>query len=64
MGRAPVGTTHKKCQGFNVLTAIDGDRIVKQHSEILKQERFIHSTQAADIEVEFPAGMPLKKVIE
>jgi glycine C-acetyltransferase len=30
---------------------------------IFKQERFIHSTQAADIEVEFPAGAGLRKVI-
>jgi glycine C-acetyltransferase len=30
---------------------------------LFKQERFIHSTQAADIEVEFPAGAGLKKVI-
>jgi len=30
---------------------------------IFKQERFIHSPQAADIEVEFPAGASLKKVI-
>ena len=30
---------------------------------ILKEERFIHSSQAAEIEVEFPAGAPLKKVI-
>jgi len=30
---------------------------------LFKQERFIHSSQAADIEVEFPAGAPLKKVI-
>ncbi len=30
---------------------------------IFKQERYIHSPQAADIEVEFPAGAPLKKVI-
>jgi len=30
---------------------------------IFKQERFIHSTQAADIEVEFPVGADLKKVI-
>ena len=28
-----------------------------------KQERFIHSSQAADIEVEFPLGSSLKKVI-
>ncbi len=30
---------------------------------IFKQERFIHSSQAADIEVEFPTGSELKKVI-
>jgi len=30
---------------------------------IFKQERFIHSAQAADIEVEFPVGSSLKKVI-
>jgi len=30
---------------------------------LFKQERFIHSPQAADIEVEFPNGSPLKKVI-
>jgi len=30
---------------------------------IFKQERFIHSSQDADIEVEFPSGSPLKKVI-
>ena len=30
---------------------------------IFKQERFIHSPQAPDIEVEFPAGAGLKKVI-
>jgi glycine C-acetyltransferase len=30
---------------------------------IFKQERFIHSAQAADIEVEFPSGSSLKKVI-
>jgi len=30
---------------------------------LFKQERFIHSVQSADIEVEFPAGNPLKKVI-
>ena len=32
-------------------------------SGIFKVERFIHSTQAADIEVEFPTGTSLKKVI-
>jgi len=30
---------------------------------IFKEERFIHSSQAADIEVEFPKGTELKKVI-
>lgn len=34
-----------------------------QAKGIFKQERFIHSTQAADIEVEFPAGAGLRKVI-
>ena len=34
-----------------------------QDKGLLKQERFIHSTQAADIEVEFPTGATLKKVI-
>ncbi len=34
-----------------------------QAAGIFKQERYIHSPQAADIEVEFPAGAPLKKVI-
>lgn len=30
---------------------------------LFKQERFIHSAQAADIEVEFPTGSAVKKVI-
>jgi glycine C-acetyltransferase len=30
---------------------------------LLKQERYIHSSQAADIEVEFPTGSSVKKVI-
>ncbi|HOW86063.1 MAG TPA: glycine C-acetyltransferase [Candidatus Aminicenantes bacterium] len=30
---------------------------------LFKRERLIHSPQAADIEVEFPTGSPLKKVI-
>jgi glycine C-acetyltransferase len=34
-----------------------------QEAGLFKQERFIHSPQAADIEVEFPAGAPLRKVI-
>jgi len=34
-----------------------------QKAGLFKQERFIHSAQAADIEVEFPTGSSLKKVI-
>jgi glycine C-acetyltransferase len=34
-----------------------------RNAGIFKEERFIHSSQAADIEVEFPAGASLKKVI-
>ncbi|MBS4013981.1 MAG: glycine C-acetyltransferase [Bacteroidetes bacterium] len=34
-----------------------------QNDGLFKQERFIHSSQAADIEVEFPTGASLKKVI-
>ncbi|HVP07074.1 MAG TPA: glycine C-acetyltransferase [Candidatus Acidoferrum sp.] len=34
-----------------------------QSAGIFKQERFIHSSQAADIEVEFPTGASLQKVI-
>jgi glycine C-acetyltransferase len=34
-----------------------------QDAGLFKQERFIHSPQAADIEVEFPTGSPLKTVI-
>ena len=34
-----------------------------QDAGIFKQERYIHSTQAADIEVEFPTGSSLQKVI-
>ncbi len=34
-----------------------------QGAGLFKQERFIHSAQAADIEVEFPTGSSLKKVI-
>lgn len=34
-----------------------------QDKGIFKQERYIHSTQAADIDVEFPTGSSLKKVI-
>lgn len=34
-----------------------------QSAGIYKEERFIHSSQAADIEVEFPSGASLRKVI-
>jgi glycine C-acetyltransferase len=34
-----------------------------QDAGIFKMERYIHSPQAADIDVEFPAGSSLKKVI-
>ena len=34
-----------------------------RNAGIYKEERFIHSSQAADIEVEFPTGASLKKVI-
>ncbi len=34
-----------------------------QEAGLFKQERFIHSSQAADIEVEFPVGSSLKNVI-
>src|SRR5512136_2223607 len=34
-----------------------------QDAGLFKQERFIHSPQAADIEVEFPSGAPEKHVI-
>jgi glycine C-acetyltransferase len=34
-----------------------------RNAGIYKEERFIHSSQAADIEVEFPSGANVKKVI-
>lgn len=34
-----------------------------QNKGLFKQERYIHSTQDAEIEVEFPIGAPLKRVI-
>ncbi len=40
----------------------DGLEEIRQ-AGIFKEERFIHSSQAADIEVEFPKGSSLKKVI-
>ena len=32
-----------------------------QDAGLFKQERFIHSPQAADIEVEYPANSPLRQ---
>ncbi len=40
----------------NILTGL-------QDAGLFKMERYIHSPQAADIEVEFPSGASLKKVI-
>jgi glycine C-acetyltransferase len=34
-----------------------------EQAGLLKQERFIHSPQGADIQVEFPPGAPVKRVI-
>jgi len=34
-----------------------------QEAGLFKQERYIHAPQAADIEVEFPAGSPTRQVI-
>ncbi len=34
-----------------------------EHAGLFKKERFIHSTQQADIEVEYPTGSEVKKVI-
>ena len=34
-----------------------------RNAGIFKEERYIHSSQAADIEVEFPTGSSIKKVI-
>ncbi len=34
-----------------------------RNAGIFKEERYIHSAQAADIEVEFPTGSSIKKVI-
>ena len=34
-----------------------------ENAGIFKKERYIHSVQAADIEVEFPTGSSIKKLI-
>ncbi len=39
--------------------ALDGYR----QAGVLREERFIHSPQAAEIDVEFPAGAPLRRVL-
>ena len=47
----------------NIRNTYQGQLKAIQEAGIFKQERFIHSPQAADIEVEFPSGSPLKRVI-
>ena len=48
----------------NKIKDIYSNQLSEIHSAgIYKEERFIHSSQAADIEVEFPSGANLKKVI-
>jgi glycine C-acetyltransferase len=47
----------------NIRNLYQGQVKAIQDAGLFKQERFIHSPQAADIEVEFPSGAPLKKVI-
>jgi len=47
----------------NIRNTYQGQLKAIQDAGIFKMERFIHSPQAADIEVEFPAGASLKKVI-
>jgi len=47
----------------NIRNTYQGQLKAIQDAGIFKQERFIHSPQAADIDVEFPAGSSLKKVI-
>jgi glycine C-acetyltransferase len=40
-----------------------GELVNLRGQGLFKEERFIHAPQGADIEVEFPAGDPVKKVI-
>jgi len=40
-----------------------GELVNLRGQGLFKEERFIHAPQGADIEVEFPAGNPVKKVI-
>ena len=46
-----------------VRQALQNDLTEIDNAGIFKKERFIHSVQAADIEVEFPTGASLQKVI-
>ncbi len=43
--------------------ALQADILGIQEAGLMKEERYIHSSQDAWIDVEFPAGSPLKKVI-
>ena len=36
---APVGTTHRNRHGFHLLNAVEADRLVKEHTEVLQNER-------------------------
>ena len=36
---APVGTTHRNRYGFHLLNAVEVDRLVKEHNEVLQNER-------------------------
>jgi len=47
----------------SVRTLYQGQLNGLREAGIFKQERFIHAPQGAEIEVEFPVGSPLKKVI-
>ncbi|MFC1731000.1 glycine C-acetyltransferase [candidate division KSB1 bacterium] len=46
-----------------IRTSYQEELIQLKNKGLFKEERFIHSSQAADIVVEFPAGSSLKKVI-
>ena len=37
MAGAPVGTTHGNRHGFHLLNAVEADRLVKEHPQILQQ---------------------------
>ena len=44
-------------------TAYQGELATLRDAGLFKEERYIHAPQGADIEVEFPAGSSLKRVI-